>query len=309
MRRTRHDRLTRLRGLTLPAVAGLLLLTACGQPEDDAAGQPPVCGPGSDPSASAGVPTASVAPDEDGVTLIGTGGGADSGGSARPCAAYTLTSRETQPFTYVVTVGFRSESGQALSNVEDTVETVAPGRTVRRTVTASDVPRDAAGKAQAKIVKVRGFPTAEAPNAGGTCPPTGVRVYADEGDAAMGLRVVGLHLENCGTRPYRLNGYPRIEIRDEDHERVGSVSIVQGGEAIAGGTGADGPPRQVQLRPGERAHAVLVWRNTVEGGVEGPVNAPYARVWAKPGAAPVTVIPELDLGTTGKLGVGPWKKD
>lgn len=32
-------------------------------------------------------------------------------------------------------------------------------------------------------------------------------------------------------------------------------------------------------------------------------------MWAKPGAAPVTVIPELDLGTTGKLGVGPWKKD
>lgn len=39
------------------------------------------------------------------------------------------------------------------------------------------------------------------------------------------------------------------------------------------------------------------------------MNAPYARVWAKPGAAPVTVIPELDLGTTGRLGVGPWKKD
>jgi hypothetical protein len=30
---------------------------------------------------------------------------------------------------------------------------------------------------------------------------------------------------------------------------------------------------------------------------------------AKPGAAPVTVVPELDLGTTGKLGVGAWQKD
>ncbi|WP_318210551.1 DUF4232 domain-containing protein [Streptomyces sp. SJL17-1] len=250
-----------------------------------------------------------MAPDQDGVTIIGTGGGADSGGSALPCAAYTLTSRETRPFTYVVTVGFRSESGRALSDVEDTVETVAPGHTVRRTVTASDIPPDAAGGVQARIVKVRSFPAAEAPNEGGTCPPTGVRVYADDGDAAMGLRVVGLHLENCGTRPYRLNGYPRIEIRDEDHDRVGSVSIVQGGEAIAGGTGADGPPKPLELLPGERARAGLVWRNTVEGGVDGPVNAPYARVWVKPGAAPVTVIPELDLGTTGKLGVGPWKKD
>ncbi|MFF5921022.1 DUF4232 domain-containing protein [Streptomyces flavochromogenes] len=313
MRRTRLNRRTRLHGSILPAVAGLLLLTACGTErrgaEASGSTAPPACGPGPNPSASAGPPTAAVAPDQDGVTVIGTGGGADSGSSARPCVAYTLTSRETQPFTYVVTVGFRSESGQALSTVEDTVETVAPGRTVRRTVTASDLPPDAVGTANAKIVKVRGFPTAEAPNAGGTCPPTGVRVYADDGDAAMGLRVVGLHLENCGTRPYRLNGYPRIEIRDEDHDPVAGVSIVQGGEAIAGGTGADGPPRQIELRPGERAHAGLVWRNTVEGGVDGPVNAPYARVWAKPGAAPVTVVPELDLGTTGKLGVGPWKKD
>lgn len=61
------------------------------------------------------------------------------------------------------------------------------------------------------------------------------------------------------------------------------------------------------LKPGERAYAVLVWRNTTEAGT--PVNAPYVRVWAKPGARPVTVTPELDLGTTGKLGVGPWKKD
>ncbi|WP_406064994.1 DUF4232 domain-containing protein [Streptomyces sp. NBC_01077] len=308
----RLTRLTRLNGLPL-AVAGLLLLTACGteQPGADSAGptSPPACGPGADPSEATRVPEASASPAQDGVTIIGTGsGGAGSG--ARPCAAYSVTSRETEPFTYVVTVGFLSDTGQALADVEDTVQAVAPGKTVRRTVTAPDLPPDApAGRGRARIVKVRSLPASEAPSAGGTCPSTGLRVYADEGDAAMGLRVVGLHLENCGTRPYRLSGYPRVEIRDEDHDRVGSVSIVQGGEAIAGGTGADGPPRQLELRPGERAHAGLVWRNTVEGGAGDPVNAPYARVWAKPGAAPVTVIPELDLGTTGKLGVGPWKKD
>lgn len=38
------------------------------------------------------------------------------------------------------------------------------------------------------------------------------------------------------------------------------------------------------------------------------MNAPYVEVTAKPGAKPVTVTPELDLGTTGRLGVGPWKK-
>lgn len=60
------------------------------------------------------------------------------------------------------------------------------------------------------------------------------------------------------------------------------------------------------LKPGERARATLVWRNTVEAGLDA-VDAPYVRVRAQSGAAPVTVTPHLDLGTTGKLGVGPWK--
>nr|MDT0526073.1 DUF4232 domain-containing protein [Streptomyces sp. DSM 41633] len=50
----------------------------------------------------------------------------------------------------------------------------------------------------------------------------------------------------------------------------------------------------------------LVWRNTTESGT--PVNVPYVQVRAKAGAEPVTVTPGLDLGTTGKLGVRPWKK-
>ncbi|WP_346426753.1 DUF4232 domain-containing protein [Streptomyces sp. CC0208] len=61
------------------------------------------------------------------------------------------------------------------------------------------------------------------------------------------------------------------------------------------------------MRPGEAAVAGLAWRNTTQAGE--PVNAPYVRVWAKPAADPVMVVPELDLGTTGKLGVGPWRKD
>lgn len=319
MRRTR---------LTLPAaLAGLLLLTACGTEHQGAAGGGGAtatagCGGGAEtsgpqdapePPTVPAPPTASASPAEDGVTITGTGmtGGRDAstgpGVGPRPCAAYSLTSRETEPFTYTVTFRFLSEAGQALTSVEDTVPAVAPGATVRRTVTAGDLPPDSAGNARVKVMKVRSVPTAEAPSEGGACPPTGVRVYADEGDAAMGLRVVGLHLENCGTGTYRLQGYPRVELRDEDHERVEGVAVLQGGDAITGGTGAEGPARQLALKPGERAYAGLVWRNTVAGGA--PVNAPYTRVWAKPGAAPVTVIPELDLGTTGKLGVGPWKKE
>ncbi|MEU2977943.1 SpoIIE family protein phosphatase [Streptomyces hirsutus] len=52
----------------------------------------------------------------------------------------------------------------------------------------------------------------------------------------------------------------------------------------------------------ESARAGLVWHNTVEHGTA--VHAPYARVRAKPGADRVTVVPEPDLGTTGRLGAG-----
>ncbi|MEH6373242.1 DUF4232 domain-containing protein [Streptomyces sp. KLMMK] len=158
-----------------------------------------------------------------------------------------------------------------------------------------------------RITKVRSVPAAEAPSRGGACPSSGVHVYADEGDAAMGLRVVGLLLENCGTRPYRLNGYPQLQLLDGDHRPVDGVKILRGGGAIATGTGADGEPRQLVLQPGERAHSGLVWRNTTGGG--DAVNIPYARVRPEPGAPAVMVTPELDLGTTGQLGVGPWKKD
>ncbi|NUP21392.1 MAG: DUF4232 domain-containing protein, partial [Streptomyces sp.] len=135
----------------------------------------------------------------------------------------------------------------------------------------------------------------------------GTHLYADQGDAAMGLRVVGLHLVNCGTRPYKLDGYPKLEIQDEDHDTVSGIRILQGTDQIGTGIEEDESPRPVVLQPGEAAVAGLAWRNTTQAG--DPVNAPYLRVWARPGAAPVMVVPELDLGTTGKLGVGHWRKD
>ncbi|MDV5149924.1 DUF4232 domain-containing protein [Streptomyces sp. SBC-4] len=326
-----------MRSATLPAaLAGLLLLTACGT--EQAGGGP------SAPSATAAGCAARPGDGstEDGVTITGmgakgtgtgtgTGAGAGKGtgtgtgagtgpstgagqsgatataGQTDPCAEYTVTSAETEPFTYTIAFSFLTASGQAMTTVEETVPAVAPGKTVRRTVTAADVPPDAAAGGRFEILTVRRVPTAEAPSESGPCPPSGVRVYADDGDSAMGLRVVGLHLENCGTAPYELNGYPRIGLADEDREPVDGVELLQGGERIAGATGMEGPARPLVLAPGERAYSGLVWRNTVEAGE--PVNAPYARVRAKPGAAPVMVTPELDLGTTGKLGIGPWKKD
>ncbi|MET9753978.1 DUF4232 domain-containing protein [Streptomyces syringium] len=238
-----------------------------------------------------------------GVRITGSSGG------AQACAEFDVTNHGTEPFTYTITFEFLSSSGEALTHTKQTVPSVKPGRTVKRRAAMGELPSRPRGAVQVRIAEVRSVPADEAPSDKGTCPPSGVRVYADDGDAAMGLRVVSLHLENCGTRTHRLNGYPQIQLLDEGHKPVNSVKVLKGGSAIATGTGADGTPQPLDLRPGERAYAGLVWRNTVEAGVGDPVNAPYVRVWEKPGADPVMVIPEFDLGTTGKLGVGPWKKD
>ncbi|WP_331283927.1 DUF4232 domain-containing protein [Streptomyces sp. H39-S7] len=231
--------------------------------------------------------------------------------------------------TYTIAFDVRSGSATGSTVAEQTVAALGPGRTVKRVFVVdfstsamlgdggssgkgggnSGGSSDGGGRSGLRISKVRSVPVDEMSPAGASCPPSGVSIYVDRGDAAMGLRAVGLHLRNCGTQTYRLNGYPQLQIADEDHQPVGSVKVLHGGSAITTSSGADGVPQPLVLQPGESAYSSLIWRNTVELGVGDSVNAPYVRVWAKPGAAPVTVIPELDLGTTGKLGVGPWKKD
>ncbi|MEU3963164.1 DUF4232 domain-containing protein [Streptomyces buecherae] len=300
------------------AGAGVLLLTACGTQKADSRGDGPSRprGPGSTeiasarpcPAESTGArPSASVPVRGDGlvdaVTVITVGDG------PRVCAQFQVTNHEAEPFTYTIGFTAQSASGEALANTEQTVASVAPGRTVRRTVVVGDLPGVPAEGGGVKITKARSVPADEAPASVGSCPASGVRVHADEGSAAMGLRAVSLRLENCGTRVTRLNGYPRLQLLDTLHKPLGGVRILRGGSAIATGTGADGEPRPLAVRPGERAYAVLVWRNTVDNGTEEPAHAPYVRVRAKPGADPVMVTPELDIGTTGRVGIGPWKKD
>ncbi|WP_431952679.1 DUF4232 domain-containing protein [Actinacidiphila sp. bgisy167] len=158
-----------------------------------------------------------------------------------------------------------------------------------------------------RVVKVRSVPTDEAPAAAGVCPLSGLRLTADDGDAAMGLRVVGLRLENCSSHLRRVEGYPLVQLLDEEHEPVTGVEVVRGGGGVALVPGFDDAPRPVTLEPGQSATAGLMWRNTVTDGT--PVLAPYARVRATPGAPAVMVVPEIDLGTTGKLGVSAWKAD
>lgn len=138
--------------------------------------------------------------------------------------------------------------------------------------------------------------------------PNGIRVSAGPVNTAMGLRAMDVTLENCGTATYRVKGYPGLRPLDEDHERVTGVSVVHGSAGISQVPEMDEPPEPVALEPGETATAGLLWRNTVTEAT-GPTNLPYLLVEVKPGALRLLVAPDggLDLGTTGRLGVGPWR--
>ncbi|MFJ2274995.1 DUF4232 domain-containing protein [Streptomyces sp. NPDC087866] len=274
------------------ALASTALLTGCGK---ETAGAP-------------ASPGATCAPDEpvvdpdgrtwDNVRVVS----GKCGPSGAPSTGYEVTNTDKEPLTFTLTFSLVNGFGEAMDTITRTVEGVKPGQTVRRPLDAADGP-GSARTYRARLMKVRAVP---ADGAGGDCLSSGVRITNDRGDAAMGLRVVGIHLENCGAADYRLDGYPALRLLDEDRHVVTGVKILDGTAAISTGIGGDAAPRPVTLHPGESAHATLAWRNTTTEG--DPVNAPYVEVTAKPGAKPVTVTPEFDLGTTGRLGVGPWTK-
>jgi hypothetical protein len=276
------------------ALAGALFLTACGSRTAGSGSPGDAAGPTCAPSTPAGDPADL---ERDGVRI--TSQGCDPSAAS---AGFEVTNTDDEPLTYTITFSFRSDAGEVMSTMDRTVASLEPGRTVTQTVKSPE-PR----ASRVTIRKVRAVPADEAANASGACPPSGVRVTVDEGNSAMGLRVVGLNLQNCGTGDYLLNGYPALELLDQSREPVRGVEVLQGTRDISTGVGPDEPPRPVSLKPGESARATLAWRNTTEAGLTA-VDAPYVRVTPKPGSAPATVTPELDLGTTGKLGVGPWRK-
>ncbi|MET9172143.1 DUF4232 domain-containing protein [Streptomyces misionensis] len=298
----------------LPALAVLLLtLTACGS---EHAGAPDAAAPASgipvtDPPVegvritSLTLPSATPAPtpsDRFRVhpdPLSATG---DSGISA----AYEVTNSGTEALTYTILFDFTTDTGEVMGDHQETVRSLAPGATRRGTVRLGAPAPGSSRVSRVKVARVTRVPAAEAPPAPGQCPPSGLRLTADDGDAAMGLRVVGLHLENCGKRDHTLDGYPLLELLDEDLAPVHGVRIVHGSGGISSDPQFDRPARPLVLKPGESAVSGLIWRNTTGFGT--PVDVPYVRVRAERGAAPVTVTPHLDLGTTGKLAVRAWAR-
>ncbi|MEV7321506.1 DUF4232 domain-containing protein [Streptomyces sp. NPDC093970] len=293
----------------LAPAAALLLATACGAEHADTGASVPVPrATVTDPPVdgvritSVTVPTASPTPSAtpDGVHADRLPG--DSGISA----AYQVSNDGDRALTYTVLFDFTTDTGAVMANRKVTVRGVGPGRSTSGTVALGALAPGASPVTRVKVAEVTRVPADEAPSEAGACPSSGVRLWADDGDAAMGLRVVGLHLENCGKRDYALDGYPRLSLLDDDLGPVDGIRVLHGGAAVATGTGLDVPPAPLVLKPGETALSGLVWRNTTLAGTA--VNVPYVRVLAKPGAAPVTVTPNLDLGTTRKLGVGAWRR-
>jgi hypothetical protein len=142
------------------------------------------------------------------------------------------------------------------------------------------------------------------------CPPSGVRLELGGVDAAMGLRALGVYLVNCGREAYRVNGYPAVHALDEQRSTL-DVRVLDGVTEIAGSLpGWAGAPRPVVLSPGERAAAVVVWRNTYDNISKPPVDAPYLEVAPTAGRPAQVLAPQggIDLGSTGRLGVSPWRQ-
>lgn len=145
------------------------------------------------------------------------------------------------------------------------------------------------------------------PTPAASCSPEGVQITGLGVSAAMGLRAMGLELVNCGDRPYELNGYPAVRLRDGDGDPI-TVRIIPGAAPIT--AGFDDPPTRIVLAPGERAGAALIWRNLVTNPTVVATDATgldVAPVAGRP-AYPVALDGSIDLGNTDRLGVSAWKR-
>jgi hypothetical protein len=134
------------------------------------------------------------------------------------------------------------------------------------------------------------------------CPASGVLIRAGGGNAAMGLRVHGLELLNCGTRPYPVRGYPAVQILDADRQPL-DLDVFNGKSVITMLDSIDAPAEAITLKPGESAWATIAWRTTARDGI-------FIEAAPLPGRPSQTVDPGqmIDLGDGGRLGVGPWRR-
>ncbi|MFJ9596335.1 DUF4232 domain-containing protein [Streptomyces virginiae] len=147
-----------------------------------------------------------------------------------------------------------------------------------------------------------------APDIDPPCPEGGVRLVGTGGDAAMGLRVEGFRLVNCGTEVYVLEGYPGVSLRDARNDPL-EVAVEHGAAGITTGVpNIEAAPQRVTLAPGQAAAWSVVWRNLVTDSSVPATTAAVMEIEPRPGAPRLwlRLARPLDLGNTGKLGIGPW---
>jgi hypothetical protein len=161
--------------------------------------------------------------------------------------------------------------------------------------------------------------TSSSPRPVDECAKHGVKFDVTGADAAMGIRVLTLEMENCGSSPLTVNGYPSLRLFDEDREPI-DVTVAKGSGNITTMPDFDVPPQDVTLQPGEKARAGLVWRNLVTDATVKATTAYHLEAAPAEGKSwqdvPLVVPNEvsgsttvdIDLGNTGKLGVQPWTK-
>ncbi|WP_203840879.1 DUF4232 domain-containing protein [Winogradskya humida] len=138
------------------------------------------------------------------------------------------------------------------------------------------------------------------------CLEPGVELSLSEVDGAMGLRAVGIQLRNCGTKPYVAYGYPLVDVLDADHRKL-DVKVLVGTDNIQQVDTLKDTPERVEVAPGEQIGAALLWRSTNAPGEGDFMLGAYLSVAPAEGQPRHTLPLNVDLGTTGKMGVGPWE--
>jgi len=138
-------------------------------------------------------------------------------------------------------------------------------------------------------------------------PPKGPLVTLGASDAASGLRVITIHLGNCGTTPLTVTGYPALRVLDEDHKPI-DVRVDNGADSVALVPSLQHPPTTFTLAAGQQADAAVLWKNRVTDSTVEATNGTYFDLAPAGGQPWQTRKPDgpIDLGNTGKLAVSPW---
>ncbi|MFD4237659.1 DUF4232 domain-containing protein [Streptomyces sp. NPDC058542] len=165
------------------------------------------------------------------------------------------------------------------------------------------------------IVRAETLPPTPAPAYGATagtgpaaappekCPASGAVVTMGEVLTAMMSRAVALTLTNCGSKPYRVDGYPSVQALGEDGERL-PVKVNPAGSQF----GRDRGPEALTLKPGGTARSMLAWVSTQEGGEL--VMADALELAAAPDAgARVHPLEGHDIRYMDELNITAWRAE